>query len=141
WVASMPSTPTPRSTSSDLIRVGPGAAALLSASASGAPAEALTARDSSAMRLLILPSQLAQRRGCLSEPEWHGHGAEQARRGLEMVRGTVTVVGAQVQAADPQVAACQQGTHLQLFRQRDHRQVVVFGLAEGTARGSFAEHV
>src|SRR5262249_13527690 len=81
--------------------------------------------------------------GCLLEPEWYVHGAEQAPRSQEMVLGAVTVAGAQVQAADPQVAACEQRTHLQFSRQRNRRQVVVLGLVnvEGTACSGFAEHV
>src|SRR5574341_345096 len=143
WMASMPSTPTPRITSSDLIRIGPGAAALLSALASCAPVEAFVASDSSSTRFLTLPSQLAQCRGRLPEPEWHVHSTEQVRRGQEIVRGAVTVASAQVQPTDPQVATRQQGTHLQLFRQRDCRQEVALGLVdvEGTARGGCAEHV
>ena len=54
-------------------------------------------------------------------PERHVHRAKQARRRPEVVRGTVAVADVKVQPADPQVAARDKGTHLQLFRQRDGR--------------------
>jgi hypothetical protein len=71
----------------------------------------------------------------------HVHGDEQARSRDGPRRGRGGRRG--VQAADSQVAAREQGAHLQFSRQRDRRQVVVLGLLDvgGTARGGLAEHV
>src|SRR5215813_1141424 len=79
----------------------------------------------------------------MTEPEWHVHRGEEALRCEQMLLGAVVVARAEVQPADPQVAACEQGPHPELCGQRDGIQIVVLGLldADAVARGGLAQHV
>src|SRR6266478_4673663 len=163
-MASMPRTPTPLSTSSDLMRAGPSvftggypttsvgrqrrwsagsvaardaqtvrvqhalqvlAAGLISGARSIAwrldddadgvagtedPAEVLVEALMIAADDQHMP-QHGQRRGRVPQPEGHLHLDELARRCQEMVLGAVTATSTDVQAADAQMTASEQGTH------------------------------
>src|SRR2546426_8907913 len=60
-----------------------------------------------------------------------------------MALGAVTIAGPDVEASDPEVAARQQRTHLELAGQRNRGLVAVLGLAHvtGAARVDVAQHV
>jgi hypothetical protein len=60
-----------------------------------------------------------------------------------MVLGSVTATSTDVQAADAQMTASEQGKHPELSRECDRRKVVLLGFAdiEGAVRTGLAEHV
>ena len=59
-----------------------------------------------------------------------------------MILGADAVARPEVQPADPEVSAREQGTHFEISRQRDRRQVLVLGLfdVDGAARAGVTEH-
>src|SRR5687767_8119741 len=99
WTASMPSTPTPRSTSSAWIRARRGAGAVAGETDAGA-------RSFTVGRSVVRDRQAVRRRDLrLSEPGRHVQRDEEARRREEMLLGPIPVARAEVQPTERELTA------------------------------------